>query len=142
MAQVTLVPRFWPGQQADDLPPGEDPGRCDDGEGSAPHVPPPVTSLPVVDPRGRLIGIVSQDDILGTFTRPDQAIHHEVTVDLILHDFALNPQAFTVTVRQGIVTLAGHPDTDEVGHSLAAAVRQVEGVIAVRDQLSYQAQHG
>ena len=92
--------------------------------------------------RGRLIGIVSQDDILGTFTRPDQSIQHEVAVDLILHDFALNPQAFTVTVRQGIVTLAGHPETDEVAHSLAAAVRQVEGVIAVRDQLSYQAQRG
>ena len=44
-----------------------------------------VTSVPVVDSRGRLIGIVSRDDILGTFTRPDQAIHHEVTVDLILH---------------------------------------------------------
>ena len=101
-----------------------------------------VTSVPVVDSCGRLIGIVSQDDILATFTRPDQSIQHEVAIDLILHDFALNPQAFTVTVRQGIVTLAGHPETDEVGHSLAAAVRQVEGVIAVRDQLSYQAQRG
>jgi CBS-domain-containing membrane protein len=44
-----------------------------------------VTSLPVAGSRGRLISIVRQDDILSTFTRPDQAIHHEVTLDLILH---------------------------------------------------------
>jgi CBS-domain-containing membrane protein len=98
-----------------------------------------VSALPVTDSAGRLIGIIGQDDVLGTFARPDEAICREVTDRLIGHEFMLNPQAFTVTVRQGIVTLAGRPETDEVGHSLAGAVRCVDGVIAVRDQLSYQA---
>ena len=99
-----------------------------------------VASLPVVDAHGRLIGSISQDDILGTFSRPDQSIRHEVVADVIARDFALNPQALTITVRQGIVTLAGCPETDEVGHSLAAAVRNVEGVVAVCDNLSYRTQ--
>ena len=97
-----------------------------------------AASLAVVDPHGRLIGIISQDDILSTFNRSDQSIHHEVVADVMVHDFAVNPQAFTVTVRQGIVTLAGRPETDPVGHSLAAAVRHIDGVVAVRDQLSYK----
>ena len=98
-----------------------------------------VTSLPVTDSRGRLIGMISQDDILGTFTRSDQAIWHEVTNRVISQEFALNPQEFTVTVRQGIVTLVGCPENDQAGRSLADAVRHVEGVIAVRDRLSCQA---
>ncbi len=99
-----------------------------------------AASLPVVDAHGRLIGSISQDGILGTFSRPDQSIRHEVAADVIARDFALNPQALTVTVRQGIVTLAGCPETGEVGHSLAAAVRNVEGVVAVCDNLSYRTQ--
>jgi CBS-domain-containing membrane protein len=98
-----------------------------------------VTALPVTDAAGRLIGIIGQDDILGTFTRPDEAIYREVTEGVIGRDFMMNPQAFTVIVRQGIVTLAGCPETDEVGHSLAEAVRRVDGVIALPDRLSYQA---
>jgi CBS domain-containing protein len=98
-----------------------------------------VGALPVTDAVGGLIGIISQDDVLSTFTRPDEAISREVTSRVIEREFMLNPQAFSVTVRQGIVTLAGRPETDEVGRSLADAVRCVDGVIAVRDRLSYQA---
>jgi len=42
-----------------------------------------------------------------------------------------------VTVHDGIVTLTGSPATDQAGRELAAAVRHIDGVIAVRDQLDY-----
>ena len=96
-----------------------------------------VASLPVVDSRGRLIGIVSQGDLLTGFTRHDAQIRHEVIRDIISREFMLDPLAFSVTVQDGIVTLSGRPESDEVGHQLAAAVRHVEGVVGLRDHLHY-----
>ncbi len=96
-------------------------------------------SLPVVDSAGRLIGIISRGDMLDGFTRQDTDIHREVLRDVIARTFLLDPQAFTVTVRDGIVTLSGRPETDQVGHLLAAAVRRVEGVVGLRDQMRYPA---
>lgn len=99
-----------------------------------------LPSLPVVDVAGRLIGIVSQGDVLDTFTRPDTAIRREVIQRLIWREFLLDPDVFTVTVENGIVTLTGRPENDLVGHCLAAAVADVEGVVAVHDRLSYTAE--
>jgi osmotically-inducible protein OsmY len=77
--------------------------------------------------------------VLAGFTRQDGDIHREVVRDLITRQFLLNPQAFTVTVGDGIVTLSGRPESDQVGHLLAAAVRRVEGVAGLRDQMRYPA---
>jgi CBS-domain-containing membrane protein len=96
-------------------------------------------SLPVVDWLGRLIGIISQGDVLDGFTRQDAAIHREVVRDVIARTFLLDPQAFTVTVSDGIVQLAGRPESDQVGRLLAATVRCVEGVVGIRDQMRYTA---
>ena len=93
--------------------------------------------LPVVNATGHLIGIISRTDVLGVFLRPDQDIRREVTVEVIPASGAQGPTRFTVTVTGGIVTLAGRPENDRAGHELAAAIRRVEGVVAVHDQLSY-----
>jgi CBS-domain-containing membrane protein len=98
-----------------------------------------LESLPVVDRLGRLIGIVSQGDVLDGFTRQDADIHREVVRDVIARKFLLDPQAFRVTVEDGVVTLAGRPESDQVGHLMAAAVRCVEGVVGLRDQMRYTA---
>jgi osmotically-inducible protein OsmY len=92
-----------------------------------------------VDSGGRLIGIISRGDVLDGFTRQDADIHREVVRDVIARKFLLNPQAFTVTVRDGVVTLSGRPENNQVGHLLAAAVRRVEGVVGLRDQMRYTA---
>jgi len=98
-----------------------------------------LESLPVVDRLGRLIGIISQGDVLDSFIRPDADIHREVVRDVIARKFLLNPQTITVTVRDGMVTLSGRPESDQVGHLLAAAVRRVDGVVGLRDQMRYTA---
>jgi CBS-domain-containing membrane protein len=98
-----------------------------------------LESLPVVDSLGRLIGIISQGDVLDGFTRQDADIHREVVRDVIARKFLLDPQALTITVRDGIVTLSGRPESDHVGHLLVAAVRRVEGVAGLRDQMRYTA---
>jgi CBS-domain-containing membrane protein len=96
-------------------------------------------SLPVVDRLGRLIGIISEGDVLGGFARQDADIRREVVRDVIARQFLLDPLAITVTVRDGVVTLSGRPESDRVGHLLAAAVRRVEGVVDLRDQMRYTA---
>ena len=40
-------------------------------------------------------------------------------------------------VKDGVVTLAGQPETSDVGHELVDRIRHVPGVVAVRDRLSY-----
>ena len=96
-----------------------------------------VKRLPVINATGHLIGIISRTDVLGVFLRPDQDIRREVTVEVIPASGAQGPTRFTVTVTGGIVTLTGRPENDGAGHELAAAIRRVEGVVAVHDQLSY-----
>jgi hypothetical protein len=45
-----------------------------------------------------------------------------------------------VSVRSGIVTLTGEPGSRAAGLSLLGAVRRAEGVVGVRDGLSYPRQ--
>jgi CBS-domain-containing membrane protein len=96
-----------------------------------------VKRLPVVSADGTLIGIVTRSDVLSVYRRTDAAIGHEITEDLILGTFRCDPVRFDVTVRDGIVTIAGTPETAGTGREIVAAARHVEGVVAVRDRLSY-----
>ena len=96
-----------------------------------------VKRLPVVDTDGRLAGIVSRVDVLTVYERPDERIRDEIVTDVIAVRLRLDPPRFEVTVRSGIVTIAGRAESLAVGLSLLGAVREVEGVVAVRDELSY-----
>jgi CBS domain-containing protein len=99
-----------------------------------------VKRLPVVTKEGRLAGIVSRTDVLGVYDRPDAEIRDEIMMQVIGEQFLLDRRAFTVTVTGGVVTLRGPVDSEDVGVSLLAAVRNVDGVIAVHEKVSYLAQ--
>jgi CBS domain-containing protein len=96
-----------------------------------------VKRLPVVSDDGTLIGIVTRSDVLSVYGRPDADIQREVNQDLIQGTYRSDPGRFTVTVKDGIVTIAGTPETTAVGHDIIGTARHVEGVVAVRDRLSY-----
>ena len=51
-----------------------------------------VKRLPVLDERGRLVGIVSRGDLLKVFNRPDQAIRREIMDDVIVGEFMMDPE--------------------------------------------------
>ena len=70
-----------------------------------------VKRLPVTGEDGRLIGIVTRSDVLSVYGRPDADIHREITKDLILDVFLCAPDTFKVTVKDGIVTIEGKPET-------------------------------
>ncbi len=96
-----------------------------------------VKRLPVVDDEGHLIGIISRADVLSVYSRPDDDIRREIVDNIILSMLLCDPSRFTVTVKDGIVTIEGMPETASVGHDMIEETRHVEGVVAVRDRLSY-----
>ncbi len=96
-----------------------------------------VKRLPVVDATGHLVGIVSRADLLAVFGRPDEEILKEISDDIMLNQFLVDPKALHVTVENGVVTLSGVPETSSAGHEIVQQARHVQGVVAVRDRLSY-----
>ena len=96
-----------------------------------------VKRLPVVDAGGCLVGIVSRADVLSIFDRPDEEILAEITDEVILHRFLMDPALFTVSVSDGVVTVKGDPESATLGRELVNAIRHVQGVVAVRDELAY-----
>jgi CBS domain-containing protein len=96
-----------------------------------------VKRLPVINATGHLIGIISRADVLSVFTRPDADIHREAAEEAIAESFLEDSRVFGVTVHDGIVTVTGPPQSDQAGHDMIEAIRHIDGVVAVRDQLSY-----
>ena len=96
-----------------------------------------VKRLPVTSDDGTLIGIVTRADALSVYSRPDADIQHEIVQDLILGMFRCDPARFTVSVTDGIVTIEGTAESTVVSRDIIEAARHVEGVVAVRDRLSY-----
>jgi CBS domain-containing protein len=98
-----------------------------------------VKRLPVVGEDGKLVGIVTRSDVLSVYSRPDAEIQRGITQDLIAGVFLGDPAKFSVTVKDGIVSIEGTPETAALGHDIIDAIRHMEGVVFVRDRLSYPA---
>jgi CBS domain-containing protein len=95
-----------------------------------------VKRLPVVDDRGRLVGIVSRADVLSVFSRPDAEIRHDIIENVVIGTVVTDPARFMITVDNGIVTVEGTPENASVGRDMIDEIRHVEGVVAVRDFLT------
>jgi len=96
-----------------------------------------VKRLPVTDANGHLVGIISRADVLSVYDRPDEDIRKEILDEVILNQFLADPHYFDVTVKDGVVTLAGRPESVPVGREIVRQARHVQGVVAVRDRLTY-----
>jgi CBS domain-containing protein len=96
-----------------------------------------VKRLPVVNTTEHLVGIISRADVLSVFARPDADIRREVLQEVIAETFMMDSRALAVKVHDGVVTLIGRPETDQLGHDLAEAIRHIDGVVAVKDEMNY-----
>ena len=91
--------------------------------------------LPVVDPDGRLLGIVSRRDLLCVFLRPDEEIATEVRAalaDVLLAD----PAAVHVRVGEGLVSLTGQVAATGQIAMATDLISAIDGVVAVRNELT------
>jgi CBS domain-containing protein len=96
-----------------------------------------VRRLPVRSETGHLAGIVSRADVLSVFERPDEAIRRDVIREVIEGEHGLDPDRLAVIVASGIVTLTGTVDTSAAALHLLGRVRHAEGVVGIRDRLTY-----
>jgi len=95
-----------------------------------------VKRVPVIDDRGRLVGIVSRADIVRAMGRADSAIASDVLETLEI----LGPEVFEnleVKVDQGVATIRGEADRKSTKRIALRLVRRVPGVLQVRDELTY-----
>ncbi len=91
--------------------------------------------LPVVDADGNLTGVVSRHDLLKVFLRPDEQIAADVA-GVLTAVLLLDPASVSVTVRDGVVTLAGALADPGQVRAAIKLVGDVEGVIAVASKLT------
>lgn len=89
--------------------------------------------LPVVDAAGRLVGIVSRADLLKVFLRTDGAIQQAArdVLDIVLAE----PEAVTVSVIEGIVTLDGEVEAQPEAEAAVMRIEALPGVVGVEDHL-------
>lgn len=95
-----------------------------------------IKRLPVVDPEGHLVGIVSRSDLTRVFLRSDETIRHQV-VDVLGRTLRAGRETIAVSVDEGIVTLEGEVETQEVAGTVARLVGGIEGVVAVDNRLTF-----
>lgn len=96
-----------------------------------------LKSLPVVKPDGTLAGMVSRGDLLRVFLRSDQDIAGEVS-DILSKVLPTDPDAVSVRVRNGVVSLGGHPAAGTDPGLVPVAVRliwDIAGVVDVNEKI-------
>jgi len=97
-----------------------------------------VKRLPVLDARGRLVGIVSRQDLLKTFLRSDESIRREIHLDLLQKVPWIDHHAIEVEVDEGVVALAGQVETKSSADLVTRLIGAVEGVVAVDSTLAFR----
>jgi CBS-domain-containing membrane protein len=97
-----------------------------------------IKRMPVVDPAGPLLGIVSRADLLKVFLRTDAEIAQEIRQEVLVRAMWVNPDTVTVEVRDGIVTLSGQLERRSLIPIAVSLVHGIDGVVDVVDRLTFE----
>ncbi|MEU3304547.1 CBS domain-containing protein [Streptomyces sp. NPDC006678] len=114
---------------------GADVGIADAARTMAKHG---VERLPVVDAEQHLVGIVTRHDLLQIFLRGDNDILREVMDEVFVRTLSLPPQAVSITVREGVVTLTGELEHRPDAEIAMRTTHKIDGVVAVDNQLTFR----
>ena len=91
---------------------------------------------------GKLLGVVTAQDLLRVFLRPDTAIKAEINREVLSRQLGTNPVLVQVDVTDGVVRLTGELERKSMLAAVMPAVRAVDGVIDVEGQLGYAIDDG
>ena len=97
-----------------------------------------IKRMPVVDPAGPLLGIVSRADLLKVFLRSDADIAREIRQQVLLRSMWMDPDTVVTDVRDGVVTLTGHLERRSLIPIIVNLVRGLDGVVDVVDRLTFE----
>ena len=97
-----------------------------------------IKRLPVVDPAGPLLGIVSRADLIKVFLRSDTEIAQEVRQEVLVRAMWVDPDTVTVKVHDGVVTLSGQLERRSLIPITVSLVHGLDGVVDVVDRLSFE----
>lgn len=96
-----------------------------------------VKRLPVVFPDGTLCGIISRADVMGVFTRPDEALADEIASGVAVDVLGLSPGDVSVVVDEGVAQISGHVPSRSEARILDELASRVEGVVAVESSVTW-----
>ena len=91
----------------------------------------------VVDADGRLVGVVSRHDILGTFLRSDNEIQTDIEEQVLRRGMWVIPGTVDVQVTNGVVALDGTLEHRSAVDIVGRLTRAVTGVVGVHNNLRY-----
>ncbi len=97
-----------------------------------------VKRLPVIDPDGIVLGVISRADIVAAFTRPDELIEDEIREDVVRRVLFIDPDTLDLTVEEGVVTLEGEMPTRSEARLLEEMTRRLDGVVSVTSKLRWR----
>ena len=86
---------------------------------------------------GKLLGVVTAQDLLRVFLRTDAAIEAKISRDVLPLCLGTNPVLVQVEVTDGVVRLTGELKRKSMLAAVLPAVRAVDGVIDVTAQVDY-----
>lgn len=95
-----------------------------------------VNRLPVIS-EGRLAGIVTRSDLVTAYLRQDADILHAVREKVLRETMWLDPNAFDVDVRDGVVRIAGLVDRRSTAGIVARLIGITDGVTEVQSGLAW-----
>jgi CBS domain-containing protein len=87
-----------------------------------------ISRLPVVDD-GRLVGIITESDLVRAFARTDEEIRREIREDAILATLWESPDDFEIAVHDGHVTISGDIASKEQARVIEKMIDRVPGVV-------------
>jgi CBS domain-containing protein len=97
-----------------------------------------VNRLPVIE-GGVLVGIVTRADIVRAFIRSDAELERLVRDEVLAKTaFWLEPESFSVVVRDGVVRLGGRVDRRSLADTIVQVIHGLGGVVRVESELTWE----